>query len=186
MARYCLTDSRPAAYGPGTMSRVTTALPPFGQWVQGQISLSIAFQAIPPHVLEDNRENDADAMRKCLFPVYRLAVDARPVGWWWSGLKISELAQGFSDGYAINGSQRHLHQAQGVYLGFCESVLQQKTQGVDFGFCQSYKICENLWEPSNRPATGQATAIFALQIYRISTTKRFPHVGNIFRIRNIF
>ena len=29
------------------MSRVTTALPPYGQWVQGQISLSIAFQAIP-------------------------------------------------------------------------------------------------------------------------------------------
>ena len=48
-----------------------------------------------------------------------------PVGWWWSGLKISELAQGFSDGCAIHGSQRHLHQAQGVYLGFCESVLQQ-------------------------------------------------------------
>ena len=61
-------------------------------------------------------------MRKCLFPVYRLAVDARPVGWWWSGLKISELAQGFSDGYAINGSQRHLHQPQGVYLGFCQSI----------------------------------------------------------------
>ena len=81
---------------------------------------------------------------------------------------------------------RDLHQAQGVHLGFCESVLQQKTQGVDFGCCQSYKICVNLWEPSNRPATGQATAIFALQIYRISTTKRFPHVGNIFRIRNIF
>ena len=85
-------------------------------------SLSIALQAIPPHVLEDNRENDADAMRKCLFPVYRLAVDAKPVGWWWSGLKISELAQGFSDGYAINGSQRHSHQQQGVYLGFCQSV----------------------------------------------------------------
>ena len=31
------------------MSRVTTALPPYGQWVQGQISLSIALQAIPPH-----------------------------------------------------------------------------------------------------------------------------------------
>ena len=39
-----------------------------------------ALQAIPPHVLEDNRENDADAVRKCLFPVYRLAVDARLVG----------------------------------------------------------------------------------------------------------
>ena len=48
--------------------------------------------------------------------------------------------------------KRHSHQQQGGYLGFCESVLQQKTQGVDFGFCQSYKICENLWnlrEPSN-------------------------------------
>ena len=62
-------------------------------------------------------------MRKCLFPVYRLAVDAKPVGWWCSGLKISELAQGFSDGYAINGSQRHSHQQQGVYLGFCQSVI---------------------------------------------------------------
>ena len=41
---------------PGTMSRVTTALPPFGQWVQGQISLSIALQAIPPHVLRQHRQ----------------------------------------------------------------------------------------------------------------------------------
>ena len=56
ITRYCLTDSRPAAWGPGTMSRVTTALPPFGQWVQGQISLSIALQAIPPHVLQQHRQ----------------------------------------------------------------------------------------------------------------------------------
>ena len=44
ITRYCLTDSRPAAWGPGTMSRVTTA------------SLSIAFQAIPPHVLQQHRQ----------------------------------------------------------------------------------------------------------------------------------
>ena len=74
--------------------------------------------------------NDADAMRKCLYSVYRLAVDARPLGWWCSRLKNSELAQGFSDGYDIHGSQRHQHQTQGVYLGFCES----------------YIICENLRE----------------------------------------
>ena len=43
--------------------------------------------------------------------------------------KISELAQGFSDGCSIHGSKRHQHQ----------------TQGVDFGFCQSDIICENLW-----------------------------------------
>ena len=35
---------------PRASPSVTTALPPYGQWVQGQISLSIAFQAIPPHV----------------------------------------------------------------------------------------------------------------------------------------
>ena len=45
ITRYCLTDSRPAAWGPGTMSRVTTA------------SLSIALQAIPPHVLRQQRCN---------------------------------------------------------------------------------------------------------------------------------
>ena len=45
IARYCLTDSSPHASNPGTVSRVTTALPPYGQWVQGQISLSTALQA---------------------------------------------------------------------------------------------------------------------------------------------
>ena len=33
------------------MSRATTALPPYGQWVQGQVSLSTALQAIPPHAI---------------------------------------------------------------------------------------------------------------------------------------
>ena len=28
--------------------------------------------------------------------------------------------------------------------------------------------------------------LFALQIYKVSTTKRFPYAGNIFRFRNIF
>ena len=35
----------PGPYNPRTVSWVTTALPPFGQWVQGQISLSTALQA---------------------------------------------------------------------------------------------------------------------------------------------
>ena len=55
-------------------------------------------------------------MRKGLFPVYRLAVDAKPVGWWCSRLKISELAQRFSDGYNIKGSLRHFAStARGLY-----------------------------------------------------------------------
>ena len=62
------------------------------------------------------------------------------------------------------GLVRDLHQAQGVYLGFCESVLQQKTQGVDFGFCKSYKICENLCESVR---TMQSGVINVLQSYGI-------------------
>ena len=57
-----------------------------------------------------------------------------------------------------------MHQAQGVYLGFCESVLQQKTQGVDFGFYQSYRICENLRESVG---TKQSGVINVLQSYGI-------------------
>ena len=45
IARYCLPGSRIGIDIPRTLSSVTTALPPFGQWVQGQISLSTAFQA---------------------------------------------------------------------------------------------------------------------------------------------
>ena len=91
--------------------------------------------AVHNHVYRSNPTwclpwNNVLVMRKCLYSVYRLAVDAKPVGWWCSRLKISELAQVFSDGCAINGSQRHSHQQQGVYTGFC----------------QSYKICENLRE----------------------------------------
>ena len=86
--------------------------------------------AVHNHVYRSNLTwclpwNNVLVMRKGLYSVYRLAVDAKPVGWWCSRLKISELAQGFSDGYAINGSQRHSHQQQGVYLGFCESLLPQ-------------------------------------------------------------
>ena len=52
MARYCLTGSCTAIFPRGLRPRVLllrvrsqanpTALPPYGQWVQGQISLSIA------------------------------------------------------------------------------------------------------------------------------------------------
>ena len=55
MARYCLTGSRIAPTYRGLRPRVLclrvrsqanpNALPPYGQWVQGQISLSTAFQA---------------------------------------------------------------------------------------------------------------------------------------------
>ena len=53
---------------------------------------------------------------------------------------------------------------QGVYLGFCESVLQQKTQVVDVGFYHSYKICENLRESVG---TKQSGVINVLQSYGI-------------------
>ena len=43
--RYCLTGSRMGTTYPRASPPVTTALPPYGQWVQGQISLSTALQA---------------------------------------------------------------------------------------------------------------------------------------------
>ena len=79
--------------------------------------------------------------------------------------------------------------SKGFIVVFVSPYCNKKHKGwisVFVNHIKSVKICVNLWEPSNRPATGQATAIFALQIYRISTTKRFPHVGNIFRIKNTF
>ena len=56
MARYCLTGSRmghdlsegfaPVLFAFGSdRKRIRHALPPYGQWVQGQISLSTALQA---------------------------------------------------------------------------------------------------------------------------------------------
>ena len=43
--RYCLTGSLMGTTYPRASPPVTTALPPYGQWVQGQISLSTALQA---------------------------------------------------------------------------------------------------------------------------------------------
>ena len=109
VTRYCLTGSRfaPTYRGLRPRLRPLCLVQPY--------RLDVTYCLLFSKMLQ----------RICLFSVYRLAVDAEPVGWWCSRLKISELAQGFSDGCAINGSQRHLHQQQGVYLGFCESVLQQ-------------------------------------------------------------
>ena len=77
-------------------------------------------EATPPDIYP---ETMCLLWEKVYFLFIALRLMRKPVGWWCSGLKISELAQGFSDGYAINGSQRHSHQQQGGYLGFCQSVL---------------------------------------------------------------
>ena len=66
-------------------------------------------------------------------------------------------------------ARRDMHQAQGVYLGFCESVLQQKTQEVDFGICQSDIICENLWNLWETSALGGD----------IETGTGFFHAGHV-------
>ena len=68
-----------------------------------------------------------------------------PGGWWRGRLKISELAQGFSDGCAIHGSKRLASSSRGLSW-FLWVRTATKKHGVDFGFCHSYKICENLRE----------------------------------------
>ena len=50
--------------------------------------------------------------------VYRLAIDAKTRQGMMEMAETPELAQGVSDSYSINGSQRHLHQSQGVYIVF--------------------------------------------------------------------
>ena len=57
------------------MSRVTIALPPFRLWVQGQISLSKAFQALCAPLRTD--EVDFSLRVDVFFSVYRLVVEAK-------------------------------------------------------------------------------------------------------------
>ena len=72
--------------------------------------------------------------RKCFFSVYRLAVDAKPDRVMvlqaeniWACSRISRRLR-------HPGLVRDLHQAQGVYLGFCESLLPQTVQAEDVIF----------------------------------------------------
>ena len=64
--------------------------------------------------------------------VYRLAMDARTLeGCWCGWLKISELAQGFSDGHTINGSQETFCSKHKGFLWFlsCSQIGVQEVQG---------------------------------------------------------
>ena len=110
---------------------------------------------------------------QCLFSVYRLAVDAKPVGLWCCRLKISELAQGFSDGCAIQVSWETCIKRKGLlwFLSIRSGTYHADAMSKEFilafvsPYCnkkhkrwisvfvihiKSVKIFVNLWEPSNQ------------------------------------